>query len=77
MATRNPWLKFKGLLQGKGRTVVKVISNNGDGTSTVQLRGGEQITVVGETVAGGKKAIMKDGQLEYEVPDLSSVVIEI
>ncbi len=35
MSTANPWIKFKRLLQGEGRAVVTVASNNGDGTSTV------------------------------------------
>ena len=77
MATRNPWKKFKALLQGKGRTVVTIISNNGDGTSTVQLRSGEQIKVTGESVSAGKKVIITDGRIYYEVPDLQTSTVEI
>ena len=77
MSTRNPWLKFQALLQGKGRTVVTVVSNNGDGTSTVQLRTGEQIRATGEQIAPPKKAMLRDGVIEYEVPAVASSVVEV
>lgn len=77
MSTRNPWIKFQSLLQGKGRTVVTVLTNNGDGTSTVQLRTGEQIRVSGEQIAPPKKAMIRDGVIEYEVPAVASSVFEI
>ena len=77
MSTRNPWLKFKALLQGEGRAVVNVISNNGDGTSTVQTRSGVNIKVKGEGVAAGSKAMIEGGELRYEVPNLTSSVVEV
>lgn len=77
MSTRNPWVKFRRLLQGEGRTVVTVQSNNGDGTSAVSTRDGTTITVKGEAVAAGKKAMIEGGELRYEVPDLSSSVVEV
>ena len=77
MSTRNPWLKFKALLQGEGRAVVTVISNNGDGTSTVQTRSGVNIKVKGEGVASGSKAMIEGGELRYEVPNLTSSVVEV
>ena len=77
MSTRNPWIKFRRLLQGEGRTVVTVSSNNGDGTSTVTTRDGTSITVKGESVASGNKAMIEDGRLAYEVPNLPSSVVEV
>ena len=77
MSTRNPWLKFKALLAGEGRAVVDVISNNGDGTSTVETRGGVSIKVKGEAVAPGAKAMIEGGELRYEVPNLTSSVVEV
>jgi hypothetical protein len=77
MSTRNPWLKFSKLLKGEGRTVVTVQSNNGDGTSTVTTRDGTSIKVKGEGVAATKKAIIEGGELRYEVPSLSSSVVEV
>ncbi|MCG8392862.1 MAG: hypothetical protein MI745_07250 [Pseudomonadales bacterium] len=77
MSTRNPWIKFRRLLQGEGRYVVTVQSNNGDGTSTVQTRDGISITVKGEGVAATKKAMIEDGRLSYEVPALATSVVEV
>lgn len=77
MSNRNPWLKFRRLLQGEGRTVVTVQSNNGDGTSTVTTRDGISIRVKGESVASGQKAMIEDGRLAYEVPNLNSSVVEV
>jgi len=77
MSTRNPWLKFSRLLQGEGRTVVTVQSNNSDGTSSVATRDGTVITVKGENVAAGKQAMIEGGRLLHEVPALSSSVVEV
>ncbi|MAX54506.1 MAG: hypothetical protein CL537_03150 [Alcanivoracaceae bacterium] len=77
MSTRNPWLKFRRLLQGEGRYVVTVQSNNGDGTSTVQTRDGTNIVVKGESVGATKKAMIEDGRLSYEVPVLTVSTVEV
>lgn len=77
MSTRNPWLKFQRLLQGEGRAVVSVVSNNGDGTSTVETRNGVQIKVKGESAAAGSQAMIEGGELRYEVPALTSSVVEV
>lgn len=77
MSTRNPWLKFQRLLQGEGRAVVTVISNNSDGTSTVETRSGVRIKVKGESVAAGSQAMIEGGELRYEVPALTSSVVEV
>lgn len=77
MSTANPWIKFKRLLQGEGRAVVTVTSNNGDGTSTVVTRNGVSINVKGEGVAPGSKAMIEGGELRYEVPNLTSSVVEV
>lgn len=77
MSTRNPWVKFRALLQGEGRTVVTVQSNNGDGTSTVQTRDGTSFKVKGESVEAAKMAMIEGGELRYEVPSLASSVVEV
>ena len=77
MSTRNPWLKFQKLLQGEGRAVVTVVSNNSNGTSTVETRNGVQIKVKGESVAAGSQAMIEGGELRYEVPALTSSVVEV
>jgi hypothetical protein len=77
MSTTNPWVKFKKLLQGEGRAVITVTSNNGDGTSTVTTRNGVSIKVKGESVAPGSKAMIEGGELRYEVPNLTSSEVEV
>lgn len=77
MKSRNPWINFQRLLQGEGRSVVTVQSNNGDGTSTVTTRGGTEIKVKGEQVAPTKKAVIEGGELKYEVPSLPTSVVEV
>lgn len=77
MSTRNPWIKFRRLLQGEGRTVVTVQANNGDGTSTVTTRDGTSITVKGEDVAAGNRAMIESGRLSYEVPSLPFSIVEV
>lgn len=77
MSTANPWVKFKKLLQGEGRAVVTVVSNNGDGTSTVSIRNGVSIKVKGESVVPGSKAMIEGGDLRYEVPNLASSIVEV
>ena len=77
MSTRNPWLKFQRLLQGEGRAVLTVVSNNGDGTSTVQTRNGVQIKVKGEGLGATAQAMIEGGELRYEVPSLASSVVEV
>lgn len=77
MSTANPWVKFKKLLQGEGRAVVTVTSNNGDGTSTVTTRNGVAIKVKGEGVSPGSKAMIEGGELRYEVPNLTNSVVEV
>jgi hypothetical protein len=77
MSTRNPWLKFRKLLQGEGRAVVTVVSNNGDGTSTVTTRSGVQIVVKGEGVGPTNKAMIEGGELRYQVPNLPTSIVEV
>lgn len=77
MSTRNPWLKFQRLIETDSRTVVTVVANNGDGTSTVELRDGSQVTAQGEGVAAGDKAMMVGREIRYQVPDLSVAVVEV
>lgn len=77
MSTANPWLKFRKLLQGEGRAVATVVSNNGDGTSTVITRSGITIKVKGEGVEPENKAMIEDGRLAYQVPNLTSSVVEV
>ena len=73
----NPWRKFQQLLPGGLRTVGVVASNNGDGTSTVTLRDGSNITVAGEGVVQGDSALIVDGVLGAKVPALVQVGVTV
>ena len=73
----NPWRKFQQLLPGNLRTVGVVASNNGDGTSTVTLRDGSNVTVAGEGVAPGDTALIVDGELGAKVPTLEQVGVVV
>ena len=44
----NPWREFQGLLPEQPLLVVEVIAVHGDGTSTVELPGGEQFRARGD-----------------------------
>lgn len=77
MSTRNPWLKFQRLIDTDSRTVVTVVANNGDGTSTVETRYSSQVTAQGEGVAAGNKAMMVGREIRYQVPDLNSSIVEV
>ena len=66
----NPWRVFQNLLPGGSQAVVSVIANNGDGTSLVQLRDGSEIRVKGEGVAPPKQALISDGELKNQLPNL-------
>ena len=72
MATTNIWQQFKSLIPEGARTVVTVSSNNGNGTSTVTLRDRTTMTVQGESVPAGNKALVEGGTIKAQVPDLPS-----
>ncbi|GAA4647822.1 hypothetical protein GCM10023116_00840 [Kistimonas scapharcae] len=71
MATTNIWKKFSSLLPTNSRTVVTIISNNANGTSTAQMRDGTLLTLEGESVSPGKKALVNDSIVLYEIPTLT------
>lgn len=77
MSTANPWIKFKQLIAGDGRAVVTVVSNDGDGTSTVMTRNGVSITVKGESVGPTNRAMIEGGELRYQVPNLPTSTVEV
>ena len=70
MATVNPWKKFENLLPQSARAVVTITAQNGDGTSTATLRGGESVRVGGESITVGNKAFVKDGVIVGQASSL-------
>ncbi len=77
MATTNIWQQFKALIPEGTRTVVTIIANNGNGTSQAQLRDGSVVTVIGEMVAEGKKAFVRNGEVQSTAPDLAQYEVEV
>lgn len=69
----NPLVQLKGLLAEPGRVIGTVITNHSDGTTTVELPGGQQIRVrANVTVAVGNRVFVKDGAIEGGAPNLTS-----
>jgi hypothetical protein len=73
----NPWLQFKNLLPDSPLIIGVVAAHNGDGSSTILLPSNGIITAIGQTVAVGHKAFVRNGQVLYEAPDLPSSTLEI
>jgi hypothetical protein len=67
----NIWTKFKGMLPSESVSLGEVISHNSDGTSTVELLGGERIRPIGQLAAIGNRAMVKKGQVIAEAPALT------
>jgi len=77
MASTNIWQRFKGLIPAGGQTIVTILANNSNGTSQAQLRDGSIVTVKGEQVAAGQKALVREGEVRGAAPDLSQYEVEI
>ena len=77
MATINPWKAFQGLLPKASRMVGTVASHNSNGTTTITLHNGSSITVKGHGVIVGSKALVEDGEVKREVPDLPFYTVHI
>jgi hypothetical protein len=76
-ASVNPWRKFTGLLPGNLRAVVTITANNGDGTSNAIARDGTPIVVKGEGVGPGLPALIVDGEVKAQVPNLPQASAEV
>ncbi|MTI11686.1 hypothetical protein [Sansalvadorimonas verongulae] len=71
MANSNIWKEFQGLLPKVRQVIGTVVSHNSNGTSTITLRNGSSITAKGQGVSIGQKALIKDGEVLREVPNLT------
>lgn len=78
MASVNVWKNFIGLLPGGSRTVGAVISiNTSAGTSVVELRNGNRVSVRGTSVSAGQNAFIVDGQVMGQAPSLPQYDFEV
>ena len=73
----NPWRAFQNLLPGGSQSVVTIVSNNGDGTSSATTRDGTPIVVKGESVAPTQQALVVDGEIKAQVPALPQSSAEV
>lgn len=73
----NPWQQFRNLLPGSPLVVGTVSAHNADGSSTIDLPGGGSINAIGQTVAIGQKAFVRNGQVLGQAPDLPELMIEV
>ena len=77
MANANIWKQFQGLLPKTSRIIGTVISHNDNGSSTIALREGTQMTADGQGVAVGQKALVENRVVIREVPDLPLYRVEV
>ena len=70
MATTNPWKQFEGLLPKSSRIIGTVTSHNSNGTSVIALRDGSIITAKEQGAGVGQKALIENGGIVREVPNL-------
>lgn len=74
----NIWKRFVGLIPGGARTIGKVVFvNKVQGISTVELRDGTTFFAKGTSVEREKYAIIVDGQVVSEAPNLPQYSVEV
>lgn len=74
----NIWKKFVGLMPGGSRTIGKVVFiNTVQGTSTIEMRDGARFNVKGTSVPVDSRAIITDGVIVGQAPDLPHYVVEV
>jgi hypothetical protein len=66
----NLYAEFLALLPDDPVQYVKILTHNGDGTSTVELPSGEQFRVRGTSVAPDDYAYVQAGRIIEEAPAL-------
>ncbi|HBS41286.1 MAG TPA: hypothetical protein DEA26_01300 [Oceanospirillales bacterium] len=74
---RNPWVQFGKLFAPGAKTVVTVQTVNADGSSIVQLRSGDTLRVIGDTVDANSKAVIQEGKIIGKAPDLPTQTVEV
>lgn len=70
----NLWRQFHGLLPASTTLICEVISHNTGGVSTVELPNGDRFRAIGQSVAVGDYAYVRDGQVIGTAPDAPGLV---
>jgi hypothetical protein len=73
----NPWSKFQSLIEGSPVLIGDVTAHNGDGTSTLTMPGGGALRAMGQGVAVGSKAFVRDNQIAGGAPNLPTFNLEV
>jgi hypothetical protein len=71
----NVFSRFKALIGSANNELVNITANNGDGTSTGTTLAGNTVVVKGESVSAGNRALVRDGEVVRQMPNL--VVVEV
>jgi hypothetical protein len=78
MASNNPWVRFKKLLQTVSRyraTIIMVDSIRG--TCLVELTGGERLRVIGTGYEAGQIVMVEDNKIVSTLPSLPFARVEV
>jgi hypothetical protein len=71
----NVFSRFKALIGSANNELVNITANNGDGTSIGTTLAGNTVVVKGESVSTGNRALVRDGEVVRQMPNL--VVVEV
>ncbi len=77
MPTTNPWKQFQEFMPRTAKAIGTVGSVKDDGSSIIALQNGSQIRVRGRSVPAGKKAMIMNGQIVRDVPDLPRFTVQV
>lgn len=77
MTSTNAFTQFQSLIPKASRSVVEVLTINGDGTSTVRTLSGATIVVQGGSVSVGNNAYVQDGVITGSAPNINFTEVSI
>lgn len=77
MSRINLGQEFAALLPGEATLYVTVIEHHADGTSTVELPGGQRFRARGTGVAEAAAAFVRAGEILGEAPAVTPMVLEV
>lgn len=75
--TTNVYNKLIGLFPTDTLSIVTITAHNGDGTSSATTSGGVTVTIIGESIAIGNNAFVRDGEIVRQAPNVTIVTLPI
>lgn len=73
----NAFSQFQSLIPKSVVTIVDILTNNGNGTSTARTLSGINIVVQGENVESGNRAYVQDGIVLRQAPSFTITEVTI